>query len=286
VFARLDASWVRQGSKLTGGGEAGNGYFGSSVALSADGNRALVGGYADGGDRGAAWTFTRSGTSWSQQGGKLTGGSESGNGLFGTSAALSADGTRALIGGPGDNDGKGAAWVFARSGSSWAQQGSKLVGSGGSGASFGAAVALSGDGKTALVGGPYADGLKGAAWAFTDAPAAGQTGPPASPPATTPTPVAGSTLVVRVVYVRFVGHTAQRSLRVRLRVSLPAKAQLRLVLGGGSSLQKSFAVKGGTNTLRATLPTSFGKGRAQLRITLRDATGHAKTTLSTVLVPT
>ena len=286
VFARLDASWVRQGSKLTGGGEAGNGYFGSSVALSADGNRALVGGYADGGDRGAAWTFTRSGTSWSQQGGKLTGCGESGNGLFGTSAALSADGTRALIGGPGDNDGKGAAWVFARSGSSWAQQGSKLVGSGGSGASFGAAVALSGDGKTALVGGPYADGLKGAAWAFTDAPPAGQTGPPAAPPATTPTPVAGSTLVVRVVYVRVVGHAAQRSLRVRLRVSLPAKAQLRLVLGGGSSLQKSFAVKGGTNNLKAMLPSSFGKGRAQLRITLKDAAGHRKTSLSTVLVPT
>ena len=230
--------------------------------------------------------FTRSGAAWSQQGGKLTGGAESGNGLFGTSAALSADGTRALIGGPGDNDGKGAAWVFARSGSSWSQQGSKLVGSGGSGASFGAAVALSGDGKTALVGGPTPTVSRAPPGRSPTLRRRVRLGRLPSPPATTPTPVAGSTLVVRVVYVRVVGHAAQRSLRVRLRVSLPAKAQLRLVLGGGSSLQKSFAVKGGTNTLQATLPASFGKGRAQLRITLRDSAGHRKASLSTVIVPT
>ena len=55
---------------------------------------------------------------------------ESENGEFGYSVALSADGNTALIGGPGDNGGAGAAWVFTRSGSAWAQQGAKLTGAG------------------------------------------------------------------------------------------------------------------------------------------------------------
>ena len=50
----------------------------------------------------------------------------------------------ALIGGPGDNEGVGAAWVFTRSGTTWTQQGAKLTGSGETGAGeFGTSVALS-----------------------------------------------------------------------------------------------------------------------------------------------
>ena len=51
--------------------------------------------------------FTRSGSAWSQQGAKLTGSGETGNGHFGVSVALSADGNTALIGGSDDNGGKG-----------------------------------------------------------------------------------------------------------------------------------------------------------------------------------
>ena len=59
--------------------------------------------------------FTRSGASWTQQGAKLTARDESGDGGFGGSVALSADGRTALIG--GSNDGtSGAAWVFKRGG--------------------------------------------------------------------------------------------------------------------------------------------------------------------------
>jgi hypothetical protein len=161
--------FVQQGEKLTGSGEIGASRFGNSVALSADGNTALIGGPADNGGIsgggfggvGAAWVFTRSGSTWTQQGPKLTPSGESGEGSFGFSVALSSDGNTALIGGPGDNKGVGAAWVFTRSGSSWTQQGEKLTGSGEIGASrFGNSVALSGDGNTALIGG-------GAAWVFT-----------------------------------------------------------------------------------------------------------------------
>jgi hypothetical protein len=63
--------------------------------------------------------------------------------------ALSSEGNTALIGGPGDSKGVGAAWVFTRSGSTWTQQGGKLTGSGETGAGeFGSSVALSSEGNT------------------------------------------------------------------------------------------------------------------------------------------
>ena len=152
----------QQGGKLTGSNEIGAGFFGYTVALSADGTTALVGGFADDAGKGAAWVFTRSGSTWNQQGPKLTGGGEIGAGAFGSSVALSADGTTALIGGTYD-DNSGAAWVFTRAGSTWSQQGGKLTGSGEARGGFGSSVALSGDGATALIG---ASNGKGAAWAF------------------------------------------------------------------------------------------------------------------------
>ncbi len=161
-------SLIQQGDKLTGGGEAGAGNFGFSVALSADGSTALVGGPRDNGDVGAVWVFTRTGSTWAQQGDKLTGGGAAGRGWFGVSVALSSDGNTALVGGYNDNGEVGAAWVFTRSGSTWAQQGDKLTGGGEVGAgSFGSSVALAGDGGTALVGGPRDNNGVGAAWVFT-----------------------------------------------------------------------------------------------------------------------
>ncbi len=177
ILLRVDASGARyplridpllqQGEKLTGAKESGDGTFGYSVALSANGHTALIGGPDDNGGVGAAWVFTRSGSTWTQQGEKLTGGEEIGDGDFGARVALAADGDTALIGGPDDNGGVGAAWVFTRSGSSWTQQ-TKLVAKGEVGAGlFGTSVALSGDGETALVGAPDDKSCVGAAWAFT-----------------------------------------------------------------------------------------------------------------------
>ena len=83
MFTRSAGVWSQQGAKLTGAGESGEGEFGEAVALSADGNTALVGGPEDDTAVGAAWVFTRSVAGvWSQQGSKLTGGEE-GNSEFG-----------------------------------------------------------------------------------------------------------------------------------------------------------------------------------------------------------
>jgi hypothetical protein len=172
VFTRSGSTWTQQGSKLAGAGETtGEGYFGESVALSGDGKTALIGGPGDNNYAGAAWVFTRSGSTWAQQGSKLTAKEEAAQGNFGTSVALSEDGNTALIGAGligGIGTSEAAAWAFTRSGSTWAQQGSKLTGAGGIGENhFGLGVALSGDGNTALIGGPWDNDSAGAAWVFT-----------------------------------------------------------------------------------------------------------------------
>jgi hypothetical protein len=119
VFTRGGGVWTQQGLKLVGPGAVGEAEQGSSVALSADGNTALVGGWADDSDMGAAWVFTRSGTVWNQQGGKLVGTGAVGEAEQGSSVALSADGNTAIVGGPNDNNRIGAAWVYTRSGAVW-----------------------------------------------------------------------------------------------------------------------------------------------------------------------
>ncbi len=168
VFTRSGESWTQQGPKLVGTGYCGLPTIGNAVALSADGNTALLGGYYDC-DVGAAWTFTRSGSSWSQQGSKLRGQGEVGKGFFASGVALSADGNTALIGAGEDNANKGAAWAYVRSGSSWVQQGGELTGGGERGEGwFGSSVALSADAGTAIIGGAFeATGENGSAWVFT-----------------------------------------------------------------------------------------------------------------------
>ena len=170
MLIRSGGVWAQQGDKLVGTGAVGDAAQGS-VALSADGNTAIVGGFGDNANAGAAWVFVRSSGVWSQQGAKLVG-TGAINGTLGaqqgSSVTLSADGNTAILGGPGDNSGVGAAWVFSRSGGVWTQQGSKLVGTGAAGiAQQGSSVRLSADGNAAIVGGYYDNSFIGAAWVFT-----------------------------------------------------------------------------------------------------------------------
>jgi hypothetical protein len=154
VFVRANGTWTQQGAKLVGQGVAqGQAGQGFSVALSADGNTAIVGGQLDNNDVGAAWVFARDGMgNWSQQGNKLTGSSAVGEAYQGHSVAMSGDGKTAIIGGPGHFSGNGAAWVFVNNNGTWTQQ-APLQGTGFTGSpSQGSSVALSLDGNTALVG--------------------------------------------------------------------------------------------------------------------------------------
>ncbi|HYW46612.1 MAG TPA: hypothetical protein VE959_27345 [Bryobacteraceae bacterium] len=127
--------FTQQGNKLAGTGISGalDIYHGNSVAISADGNTAIIGGGGDNSGVGAAWIFTRTDGVWSQQGGKLVGSGAAGLARQGSSVEISADGNTVIEWGPGDSNNLGAAWIFRRTGNTWSQQGSKLVGPGAAG---------------------------------------------------------------------------------------------------------------------------------------------------------
>jgi FG-GAP-like repeat len=167
VYIRSGGVWTQQGPKLVGTGETGTALLGQSVALSADGNTAIVGGWFDNNQAGAVWVFTRGGGTWTQQGSKLVGTGAGGAARQGQSVALSADGNTAIVGGPADSNDLGAVWVFTQSGGTWTQQGAKLTASGVGNPQLGNSVALSADGNTAIAGGPQDNTRSGATWVFT-----------------------------------------------------------------------------------------------------------------------
>jgi hypothetical protein len=125
VFSRFFNVWSEQAT-FTGSVYSAT-YFGSSVALSADGSTALVGAPAGSGGSVVVEVRSQDGT-WTAQTALLTPSHEVGAGSFGESVALSADGSTALIGGPYDSSSTGGACVFAHAGSAWTQQGRQAHG--------------------------------------------------------------------------------------------------------------------------------------------------------------
>lgn len=166
VFDWNGADWVQRGGALTpADGQAGD-KFGGSVAISADGKTAIIGGAGDdvgvNAGQGSARVFDWNGTDWVQRGGAMTPTDGQASDAFGVSVALSGNGNTAIIGGWGDDVGlmnqQGSARVFDWNGSAWLQRGGDLTPADGRpGDLFGTSVALSADGETAVVGGPGDD---------------------------------------------------------------------------------------------------------------------------------
>jgi uncharacterized membrane protein len=67
IVVALAAGWVSQGSKLVGSSNVGASQQGVSIALSANGNTAIIGGPYDDSSKGAVWIFIRTAGTWSQQ---------------------------------------------------------------------------------------------------------------------------------------------------------------------------------------------------------------------------
>jgi hypothetical protein len=162
-FVKAGGVWSFEDFFYPSAGEGGD-YFGRAVALSADGNTAIVGASLDdvGGnaDQGSAYILARSGGQWSQVVNLTAGANGLADDRFGTSVALSGDGNTALVGAyladesaaSGGDENVGRAHLFARpnSGGDWEEA---LYWQGyAAGDHFGVSVALSGDGQTALVG--------------------------------------------------------------------------------------------------------------------------------------
>lgn len=158
VYVRNGFDWNLQQKLVAADGQQLD-FFGLSVALSGDGNTALVGSPFDTNnfsDEGSAYVFVWTGTVWSQQY-KLFAGWQ--DGYFGHAVDLSDDGNTALIGAYGTD----SAYIFRRSGTVWNLE-SQLTAQGGSAFDwFGHSVALSNNGNIAVVGAIFAE----AAYLFT-----------------------------------------------------------------------------------------------------------------------
>lgn len=165
VFIRIGSIWTQQVELNPSDGAIGLA-FGRSVSLSADGNTALVGAYPNPSSNiGAAYVFTRSGTTWTQQQ-KLTASDGASGDLFGF-GSLSGDGNQALIGAPGKNSMTGVAYVFTRSGTTWTQQQELMANDGAGGDFFGAGGgSLNADGTTALISALGKNSLTGVVYVF------------------------------------------------------------------------------------------------------------------------
>jgi uncharacterized repeat protein (TIGR01451 family) len=143
VFARSGTTWTQQQRLVAPDGEEFDN-FGWSVSLS--GNTVVVGAPFDdtpgGTDAGSAYVFVQSGTTWSFQQ-KLVAPDGGFDDRFGSSVSLS--GETVIIGAPFDAALAGSAYVFVRSGTTWAQQQKLTASDGAFGDLFGGSVSLSGD---------------------------------------------------------------------------------------------------------------------------------------------
>ena len=169
IYVRNGNVWTQQGPKLVGTGNVGPAQQGRAVAISADGNTVIIGGYFDSGGIGAAWIFTRKNNVWTQQGEKLVGTGYDGFILpvnMGYSVGMSADGNTVILGAPYDNYPRGAAWIFSRNNNLWTQKGEKLFDEGSPEGGQGISVGLSADGNTAIVGAPLDKNQQGAAFLY------------------------------------------------------------------------------------------------------------------------
>ncbi|MFN0242151.1 MAG: hypothetical protein ACKVWV_04595 [Planctomycetota bacterium] len=136
----------------TGTGSSG---FATTAAISGD--TVVVGAYAKGHsgfvNAGAAYVFTRSGSTWAEQP-MLTAGDAGNNEYFGYSVAI--DGDTIAIGTPNANHSNasdaGAVYVFQRNSTAWVQQVKLIAGDVASNASLGWSVAIHGD--TIVAGAP------------------------------------------------------------------------------------------------------------------------------------
>jgi hypothetical protein len=171
VYVRSGTTWTQQAylKPAAVGTTQGGDLFGISVSLWGD--TIIVGAFGEdsgntgvngipdesANNAGAAYVFTRSGSTWTQQAYlKPTSAVERVNAAFGRAVAIS--GETVVVGSPQEilpqgQWGHGAAYIFTRSGLTWSQQ-ARLADSPGN---FGEAVAISGD--LALIGRAFGDDL-------------------------------------------------------------------------------------------------------------------------------
>jgi hypothetical protein len=183
VFTRAGASWSQEAYLKASNTETAmfaSDAFGYHIALSGDGSTLAVGATGEdgaaigvGGDQadnsasgaGAVYVFTRAGSGWSQEAYVKASNSATGQ-AFGSSVALSADGSTLAVGAMSEDSSatgiggdqantaavdSGAVYVFTRAGT-WSQRAYVKASNTKASNWFGYSVAVSGDGSTLAVG--------------------------------------------------------------------------------------------------------------------------------------
>lgn len=172
VFTRSGTTWTEQ-QILTAGDVKSSDNLGASVAIDGDTIVSGANSYDLPGvfDAGAAYVYTRSGATWTQQQ-RLTAAAPIAFDRLGYSVDI--DGDTIIAGAPSDPvqavpGNAGSAYVFTRGGTVWTEQQKLTAGDGALFDRFGLAVGVSGN--TALVGAPLSDtptiANVGAAYVFT-----------------------------------------------------------------------------------------------------------------------
>ena len=144
----LIGEWQQLGSDIQG--ESSNDKFGESVAISSNGNRIVIGATGDdagGSNAGHVRVFDWNGSTWTQVGSDIDG--EAAGDAFGTSVAISSDGSRIAVGAELHDNDKGTVRVYDYSDSSWSQVGSDIDGVTGDRAGI---IAMNSDGSKIVIG--------------------------------------------------------------------------------------------------------------------------------------
>jgi hypothetical protein len=160
VFVRSGSTWSQQTILSTG---VTSDQFGDSIDINGDGTCIVVGASAtltSGVYTGAAYVYTRSGTTWTQQ--QILKASPLSTG-FGSSIAINNAGTYIVV---GETSGGGKAYIFNYSGSTWSQQQAVSPTVGTTYFTLGG-VAINDSGDYIVGSDPSNSTYKGAAWVFT-----------------------------------------------------------------------------------------------------------------------
>ena len=159
IFNRTNSLWSQQ-AKIQSSDIQNYDRFGYSVAISGDGLYAIVGAMQESPNaRGAAYIFKRTDSAWAEQA-KITASDKQDYDTFGWAVSISRDGSYAIVGARGEDTGQtnaGAAYIFNRTNSTWAQQAKIQASDKQRNDYFGSSVSISGDGSYAIVGAPLAD---------------------------------------------------------------------------------------------------------------------------------
>lgn len=177
IFVRAGTTWTQEAKLVAADKVIGDG-FGFSVSLSSDGTRVVIGAPeadpSNMSDAGAAYVFTRYGSTWTQEA-KLLANDKAAGDKFGVSVSISGNSNKVLVGAnaasPNTVSAAGAGYVYTRSGTVWAQEAKLIAGDKAIGDNLGSSVSMSTDGNTAMIGAPGADPVAvtnaGAAYLFT-----------------------------------------------------------------------------------------------------------------------